>query len=492
MLFAVGDLYLLYKAYKTKKKKTPLSNNIQSSSLTELPYVTVQIPLYNEGNLLSRALNHIARLDYPKDKLHIQVLDDSDDKSQYYNDSIVREYQQKNTDIDYIHRAERSGYKAGALKEALPYAKGEFIAIFDVDFTPAPDFLYSLLPYFSKEDIGCVQSRWTYQNANASLITKAQTVLLNSHFCVAQPGRESAGFFLNFNGTAGIWRKKAIIDAGGWQSDTIAEDLDLSYRAQLQGYRIKYLNDYTTLSQLPTSIQAFAQQQHRWSKGGFETAKKILPRLFSSPISWKKKTAALHHLLSPLLYISTLLIALIFPLLQMPLFKLNSSWLKELASYTDLFLVISFITFLIHTFSLRKDLIPYLYFLSLVIGLSIQNTLGIFDVMKGKKSPFVRTPKSEEQSLSEDVMNKSFSTFTLPFATTMYFFLSFIYLLYLGRYPALIFTGISLVGFAMTIQESFLNKETYQILSTIKSKSLRFFQGKKKPLYSSSPIARRR
>ena len=294
-MYALAQLNLLYN-YLSSKKKREDCEKFDFSNSNEIPYVTIQLPVFNEMYVMERLLDNIALLEYPNDKLEIQVLDDSTDETVQTTKAHIDRLAATGLDIKHITRTDRSGFKAGALKEGLEIAKGEFIAIFDADFLPQPNWLKRTIPYFKNEKIGVVQTRWGHINRNYSILTKIQAFALDAHFTLEQVGRNSKGHFINFNGTAGIWRKACILDAGNWEGDTLTEDLDLSYRAQLKNWEFKYLEDVETPAELPIVISAARSQQFRWNKGGAENFRKMLKRVIGSEnISTKTK---IHGLLT--------------------------------------------------------------------------------------------------------------------------------------------------------------------------------------------------
>ncbi|HHS95171.1 MAG TPA: glycosyltransferase, partial [Phaeodactylibacter sp.] len=287
--------------YYYKKKKQPFS---QLGLRDNLPMVTIQLPIFNELYVAERLIDNIVQMDYPKDRLQIQVLDDSTDDTATLTKRKVAQYAARGYDIEWIHRSDRSGYKAGALKAAMPQVKGSFIAIFDADFLPHPDFLQKTIPHFEDPKVGVVQSRWEHINENYSLITRLQAMQLNVHFRVEQTGRAKGNCLLQFNGTAGVWRKETIDDAGGWEADTLTEDLDLSYRAQLKGWRIHYLEDLGSPAELPAEMNGLKSQQFRWMKGGAENARKLIPAVLrSTDLSLRQKIHAVGHLLASTIYL---------------------------------------------------------------------------------------------------------------------------------------------------------------------------------------------
>ena len=270
-------LVYLYMRHKDSQPSEP-------EPLDPLPVVTIQLPIYNEMYVADRLIEAVCRLDYPRELLEIQVLDDSTDETCEIAELAVRRHAAHGTDIKYFHRADRTGYKAGALEAGLQVARGSYIAIFDADFLPSADFLHRLLPHFADPKVGMVQARWGHINQDYSLLTKIQSILLDGHFVLEHGARNRAGHFFNFNGTAGMWRRETIGDAGGWQHDTLTEDLDLSYRAQLRGWKFVFLPDVVSPAEVPVEMNAFKSQQHRWAKGSIQTCKKLLPRILQADL----------------------------------------------------------------------------------------------------------------------------------------------------------------------------------------------------------------
>ena len=299
------DLFLSYKKSKTKTKNIILPN------FKNLPFVTVQLPIYNEQNVIKRLLDAIVKMDYPSDKIEIQVLDDSDDNSSIYVKNLISQLKSKtNLKINHIIRKNRDGFKAGALRYGLELAKGNYIAIFDADFIPRSDWLKKTVCGFKDPKVGVVQTKWNHINKNFSLLTKIQAFALDIHFTLEQAGRSFNSYFLNFNGTAGIWRKEAILKSGNWNSDTLTEDLDLSYRAQLRGWRIKYMESINAPAEIPFLISAIKSQQFRWSKGGAENFKKhSLNILKNKNLKVSTKVHCAFHLFSSSLFLSVFLLS---------------------------------------------------------------------------------------------------------------------------------------------------------------------------------------
>jgi len=397
--FCLLQLSLL-KAYRKQKK-----NKVIVPSLTaedEHPMVTIQLPIFNELYVVDRLLDNITKLDYPIEKMYIQVLDDSTDETVGHAQSKVAFYKSQGFDIEHIHRTNRQGYKAGALKEGMKSAKGEFVAIFDADFLPNPDFLKRALPHFSHERIAVVQSRWAHLNEDYSLLTRLQAFQLNVHFTVEQAGRCEADHFLQFNGTAGIWRKAAIEDAGGWHSDTLTEDLDLSYRAQIKGWKIKFVEDITCPAELPVEIYGYKSQQFRWMKGGAENSKKLLPTILKADLPLKTKFYAAMHLLGSSIFLVIFWVALIsVPVLYaMDDMGMKATFLGFCLLGTISMMSIFYEANVVTCWQdqpLGKRLLNFAIlfpvFMAVSMGLSFHNSIAVIQGFRGKKSSFVRTPK---------------------------------------------------------------------------------------------------
>jgi len=368
--------------------------------------VTVQLPIYNEINVVARIIESVAKMDYPKDRMEIQLLDDSTDETEKLTSIIVEKYKKDGFNISYVHRNNRDGYKAGALQNGLITAKGEFVAIFDADFIPQPDFLKKLMPYFSQSDIGMVQARWGYTNRKHSLLTEVQAVILDGHFLIEHTARNRSGRFFNFNGTAGIWRKKTIAAAGGWHGDTLTEDMDLSYRAQLNGWKFVFVPDVVTPSELPVDVNAFKIQQGRWAKGTIQVAKKLSSNILKSDIPLKIKIEALFHLSSNLCYIFLMIVALV--LLPAILVRMNFGRRDLLLFDLPIFITGTLSIAYFYYTSQRElgyniwDSIKYIPFLmSAGIGLAINNSKFVLEGIYGQKSEFVRTPKTGNTANSQ-------------------------------------------------------------------------------------------
>jgi cellulose synthase/poly-beta-1,6-N-acetylglucosamine synthase-like glycosyltransferase len=398
-LYCLSQLYLLCHYFRFRRMAKPAS---PPALPTPLPVVTVQLPIYNEKFVVGRLIDAVCAIDYPKELLEIQVLDDSTDETLELARQKVIAYAGLGVRISLIHRTNRAGFKAGALANGMKTARGAYIAIFDADFVPDRSFLHKTLPWFSGQDICVVQTRWAHLNEKQSILTRLQAFQLNVHFTVEQSGRMHAGFPLQFNGTAGIWRRLAIEEAGGWQSDTLTEDLDLSYRAQVKGWRIKYLEDVTSPAELPAWMPAIKSQQFRWMKGGAETARKALPAVWSSRMTLTQKIMATQHLLSSAIFIGVLLISI----LSVPLtwfgplpgvqLKFLSFGLVGLAAVCGVYLVAnSTSSWTSDSWWLRfgRWMIYMPLFLGMSMALALHNSIAVLEGYAGKKSSFIRTPK---------------------------------------------------------------------------------------------------
>jgi cellulose synthase/poly-beta-1,6-N-acetylglucosamine synthase-like glycosyltransferase len=367
--------------------------------VSEWPRVTVQLPIYNERYVIERLVEAVSHFDYPPELLDVQVLDDSTDETCAIASACVDRFRALGMPITYLHRTNREGYKAGALAEGLKVAKGEYVAIFDADFLPAPDFLRRTLPYFTNKEIAMVQTRWTYLNADYSLLTQVEHILLDGHFVIEHGARSRRGSFFNFNGTAGVWRRTAIEDAGGWQHDTLTEDTDLSYRAQLKGWHFLYLPDIECASELPVEMNSFKSQQARWAKGLMQTAKKILPRVMRSDAPVHVKAEAFFHLTANISY--PLMVVLSTMLLPAMIVRFYQGTFQMLVIDLPLFLAstCSISSFYLvaqknlHPKSWKKTFLYMPFVMAIGIGISIRNAVAVLEALWGKKSEFVRTPK---------------------------------------------------------------------------------------------------
>ncbi len=450
--FGIHGIVLLYYYRKTK-----LQENDDVEQMGEWPLVTIQLPMFNELYVVERLIGSICDIDYPKDKLEIQVLDDSTDETQALAKKLCIEYEAKGYDISYIHRVDRTGYKAGALKEGLVIAKGEFVAIFDADFVPKKDFLKRTVPHFQNEKVGMVQTRWEHINGDESYLTKAQAIALDGHFVIEQQVRNKAGFFINFNGTAGIWRKDCIIDAGNWQADTLTEDFDLSYRAQLNGWKFKFLNDVTSPAELPADINALKTQQFRWTKGAVETAKKLLPMVWKSKLKPKVKLECFIHLTSNIVFPFIILVAMLnIPIVMI---KISTTGYDSVYSLMSIFVLASISTFLFYMYGQkaihldwRKRILLFPVFLAGSMGLAVNNTKAVLEALVGKKTEFTRTPKDGDKAPRNTIkkkyrQNRVTLLVAVELLLTLYFVVGIGYSLYHLEIAAIPFQILFLLGF---------------------------------------------
>ena len=372
---------------------------IDAAQARDWPQVTTQLPIYNERFVVDRLIRAVVRMDYPEDRHEIQVLDDSDDETVEIAARLVEHYRSRGVDIVHIRRADRTGFKAGALNHGMARAKGEFLAVFDADFVPPSDFLRRTIPFFSQDPkFAMIQTRWGHVNRDSSLLTRAQSVGIDGHFVIEQGARTWNELFMNFNGTAGVWRRTAIGDAGGWEADTLTEDLDLSYRVQLAGWRMKYLSDVVTPAEIPVDINGLKSQQHRWAKGSIQTAMKILPRVFRADVPLFRKIQAVFHLthyfIHPLMFAGALFS---LPALLAP----DVGIARSIFLTTGVFLVLSALSpsilYLVSQREAYPDWKGRLWILPVLVaigvGIAVNNTRAVVEALVGWKSDFVRTPK---------------------------------------------------------------------------------------------------
>jgi len=417
-------LYYYYKARRAERAgKIPKWRRFKT--LKDVPMVTVQLPIFNEKYVAPRLIKSVCDMDYPRDRLEIQILDDSTDETTFIVNQLIESYQEKGFDIKLIHRNNRQGYKAGALQQALAEAKGEFVAIFDADFIVPRRFLKATIPHFkAKEKVGAVQTRWGHLNREYSFLTMGQSVALDGHFYIEQKIRADNGFFINFNGTCGIWRKQAIYDAGGWESDTLTEDLDLSYRAQLNGWKIVFVRDMVVPGEVPVDFNGFRAQQYRWTKGAYETARKLLKKVMKAPIPARIKYEAFIHLTNNLVF--PILLGLV--LLALPVLMIKINHPDALRWY---FLILSVFTISVFPYPIiyaitqkniyqrknkkKKSLLTRLsyhfvpvFLIGGFMSLSLSNTWGIFKAIRKKPTEFTRTPKFKIVSKKDKIQQKKY------------------------------------------------------------------------------------
>jgi cellulose synthase/poly-beta-1,6-N-acetylglucosamine synthase-like glycosyltransferase len=448
--------YLVY-AYMKHKDRAPGPPPAWEGPL---PPVTVQLPLYNEMYVVDRLLQATARIDYPRDLLEIQVLDDSTDETTEVARRAVDRLAAQGFDIKYLHRTDRTGFKAGALDAGLKVARGEFVAIFDADFIPSVDFLRKTVPYFRNPKVALVQARWGHVNADYSLLTKVQAILLDAHFVLEHGGRNRAGHFFNFNGTAGIWRREVIPAAGGWQHDTLTEDLDLSYRAQLLGWKFLFLPDLVAPAEVPVEMNAFKSQQHRWAKGSIQVCLKLLPGILQSDQPFGVKAEAFFHLTANFNYLlMSLLSVLMFPSMVI---RYNMGWYEMLLIDVPLFFAATASVANFYVVSQRelyadwKTRLRYVPFLmALGIGLAVNNTRAVIEALIGHETAFARTPKYGIERDSDQWAGKQYQQVLavqplVEIALGLYFTMTVFYALANGIYGTLPFLVLFQVGFLYT------------------------------------------
>lgn len=394
-LYGLHRYFMVFLYYRHRAKAAKVEK-----TWDELPRVTVQLPVFNELYVTERLIDAACAMEYPREKLQIQVLDDSTDESIEVGRRKVDEWKAKGVDIEYVHRTDRTGYKAGALDNGLRTAKGEFIALFDADFVPHADFLQKTIHHFTDPKVGCVQARWGHINKEYSILTRLQSIFLDGHFVMEHAARNRSGRFFNFSGTGGMWRTSAIADAGGWQHDTLTEDLDLSFRAQLKGWRFVFLQDVVTPAELPVDMNGFKSQQHRWVKGSMQTSKKLLKDVLKARIPFHVKTEGVVHLMGNTAYILTLFLALmLFPVTYFrPKLEMRTSVILDLIVFASatLSVCIFYLTSQREIYGFRGVLRTILYtpmLLSMGIGMCISNAKAVFEGLTTRGGEFVRTPK---------------------------------------------------------------------------------------------------
>jgi cellulose synthase/poly-beta-1,6-N-acetylglucosamine synthase-like glycosyltransferase len=445
--------YLVYQYMKHKDRKPG-----PPPPIDEWPVVTVQLPIYNEMYVVDRLIEAVCAIDYPKDKLEIQVLDDSTDETRDIAELAVRRQTARGFDIKYLHRTDRTGFKAGALEAALKVARGSFIAIFDADFVPTAEFLRQTVPYLvSAPRLALVQARWGHINHDYSLLTRIQAVLLDGHFVLEHGGRNRSGCFFNFNGTAGVWRREAIGDAGGWQHDTLTEDLDLSYRAQIRGWQFLFLPDVVVPAEVPVEMNAFKSQQHRWAKGSIQTCRKLLPYILQADLPLKVKAEAFFHLTANFNYVLMVVLSiLMFPAMY---YRYSMGWTEMLLIDVPLFAAATASVINFYFVSQReaypdwRSRVKYLpLVMALGIGLAVNNTRALFEALFGEPGEFTRTPKYGIERTQDDWQHKRYHQ-TMPIqplieiALGIYFTGTVLYAFANGIYGTLPFLMLFQFGF---------------------------------------------
>lgn len=464
-MYSLAQFHLLLNYLRKPKNENNLPE-LDFSNPEEVPFVTIQLPVFNEKKVMERLLRNIAEIDYPKNKIEFQVLDDSTDDSLEKTAALISELQQRGLNFLHLKRKSRNGFKAGALREGLKTVKGEFIAIFDSDFLPKQDWLRKTIPHFKDQDIGAVQTRWGHLNRNYSLLTKLQAFVLDFHFLLEQNGRNHGRHFINFNGTAGIWRKKCILNAGNWQADTLTEDLDLSYRAQMKNWKIKYLSEIETPAELPVTLSAAKSQQFRWNKGAAENFQKNYIKLIRNrSISLGTKFHSFFHLLNSSLFFIILLLAILsfpvliitaegeFPVFWMLAFIFGFATLLFLISYGIIF---SRIKEHQKTSFLGK-LTLFFSFFAVAMGFSVHNSIAVLEGHFGKKSEFIRTPKFNlppKEKFSEKIPVKLNLSFLLEISLFFYFISAVIYAMVSENLIMILFHLMLCFGFGFVVVKS--------------------------------------
>ncbi|MGD9901961.1 MAG: cellulose synthase family protein [Vicinamibacterales bacterium] len=459
VILAVYGWHRYYMVYLYMKHKDEVP--VPRDHFPSLPIVTIQLPLFNEMYVVDRLVDAVCAIDYPRELLEIQVLDDSTDETTQIAAAAVRRHAADGVDIKYIHRTDRSGYKAGALDAGMRVARGDYIAIFDADFIPRPDFLRRTIHHFTDDRVAMVQTRWGHVNEDYSLLTKIQAILLDAHFVLEHGSRNRGGCFFNFNGTAGIWRREAITDGGGWQHDTLTEDLDLSYRTQLKGWRFVFLPDHVAPAELPVEMNAFKSQQHRWAKGSIQTFLKLMPHILRSDQPLKVKAEAFFHLSAnfnyPLMCILSVLMA------PSMVIRYNMGWYEMLLIDVPLFLAAtaSVANFYMvcqrelypQTWTERLRYLPFL--MSIGIGLAVNNTKAVIEALMHKPSEFARTPKYHIEGGADEWMGKKYRQAVaiqplVELALGLYFTATLFYALANGIYGTVPFLMLFQIGFLYT------------------------------------------
>lgn len=482
--FTILTTLAVYGAYRIKqvidfwryRKFVPVPKAIFSEE--ELPRITVQLPLFNELYVVDRLLTAVTAIDYPRDRFEIQVLDDSTDETTHVAEAAVKKYQEQGFDIHYIHRDDRTGFKAGALENGLKTAKGDLLAIFDADFVPKPDCLRKLVDFFTDSLVGCAQMRWAHINGGYNLLTRLQTIMLDGHFVVEQTTRNRTGGFFNFNGTAGIWRRQAIAMSGGWQHDTLTEDTDLSFRAQLMGWKFVYLLDEEAPAEIPVEINAFKAQQRRWAKGVMQVGLKLYPRIWLAPLPFRVKLEMFFRLTGNISYPLMIVASLLqFPLLlvryNQPFYHLMVLDLP-LLFFSSISVVLFYGTAVWYLDDKRTPRLLHLpLVMALGIGLAFSNARAVLEALLGVKTEFVRTPKYRVEETSDATWKrkkyrrKRGLLPLLELAFAFYFLLGILYSVRLHMWGTIPFLVLFFFGFGYMGVMSLLQTASGKRLSAI-------------------------
>ena len=448
--FHRGQLVYLYWKHRRRAPRPP-------ARFRDLPLVTVQLPMFNERYVAERLIESVADLDYPKDRLEIQVLDDSTDDTQRIARAKVEELVERGYEAVYIHRTDRTGYKAGALEAGLHISKGDYLLVFDADFVPTASIIDDLVHHFVDDEVGMVQARWGHLNRDYSMLTRVQSMMLDGHFIIEHIARNRSGRFFNFNGTAGMWRKQTIIDAGGWQHDTLTEDMDLSFRAQLAGWRFVYVPDALAPAEIPCEMNSFKTQQFRWAKGSAQTAKKLLPVVLRAKLPLHVKIEALFHLTNNFAYVFLIVLAV----LQLPNMILRQGMERPELLLLDVPLFVattgSIVMFYLTTHrALYANVwdaarrLPLM--MALGIGLSLNNARAVAEGLFGRESEFVRTPKHGVVQASETWTKKKYKAGKnvysfIEFCFGLYFIATIALAVWIGAWASIPFLVLFMVGF---------------------------------------------
>ncbi|MEE9269826.1 MAG: glycosyltransferase [Candidatus Krumholzibacteria bacterium] len=445
-------LYLYYRYYKRRGRPEP-----PPLAKKDYPTVTVQLPIFNEYYVAARVIESIGRLDYPREKLTIQVLDDSTDRTTEISQEAADKLRRQGFNVVYLHREDRKGYKAGALKAGLEKSTDELVAIFDADFIAPSEFLETIVPHFQDPKVGMVQARWGYLNREYSLLTRLQSILLDGHFVLEHTARNFSGRFFNFNGTGGVFRRRAILDAGGWDGATLTEDLDLSYRCQIAGWKFVYLPHLVCESELPVDIWGFKTQQHRWTKGSIQVGKKLIPTLWRAPLPLRVKIEATFHLSANLCYLLVVLLSALLPLSLVLRYHLMLEGIEMWEIVVFLFTTASvFLFYLISQRELYQDWrwrlkdIPFI--LALGIGMCINNAWAVGEALLSRDTPFVRTAKYRIETLKDNWKGKIYRSVNrrslmLEFAFAVYMCATLVVLIYLKNWGALPYLLLFVIGY---------------------------------------------
>lgn len=462
--FTILGLLSIYGAYRIKqvidfwRYRELVPKPLALYADDELPFVTIQLPLFNEMYVVERLVESVSKIDYPRDRLEIQVLDDSTDETVKIASDTVERFRERGFDIHYIHRSDRTGFKAGALENGLKTAKGELCAIFDADFLPKPDFLRKLVHFFTDPLVGCAQMRWSHINANFNLLTRLQTIMLDGHFVVEQTVRNRTGGFFNFNGTAGIWRRATIPASGGWQHDTLTEDTDLSFRAQLMGWKFVYLLDEDAPAEIPVDINAFKTQQRRWAKGVMQVGIKLYPRIWAASLPMRVKLEMFFRLTGNISYPLMIVVSFMqFPLLVV---RYNQGFYNlmlfdvPLLFFSTVSVLLFYGTGIWYLDKTRRQRLMHLpLVMSLGIGLAFSNARAVIEALLRKQSEFVRTPKYSVETASDETWKRKkykrkrgwLPLLELTFA--VYFLLAIIYAAYFRLYGTIPFLTLFCYGY---------------------------------------------